>query len=733
MPRLVVFGLLIALACRSERKASELPGAEPFEPELAARIGEKKGQAKFTNRLILEHSPYLLQHAHNPVDWRPWGEAALAAAKRLDRPILLSIGYSTCHWCHVMERESFEDVEIATAINRGFIAIKVDREERPDLDRAYMAAVQKMTGSGGWPLTVFLLPDGRPFFGGTYFPPRDGERGRDKGLLSILAQLGKAYRDDGDALARRAAQLVAELDRPAPRGELPGASAIAAAVGGLAKSFDATWGGFGRAPKFPRPSVIELLLQFHRRTADPKALEMATRTLERIAAGGIHDHVGGGFHRYTVDDKWRVPHFEKMLYDNAQLASVYLAAYQATGREDFAAVARSTLDYLAREMRDPAGGFYSASDADSDGHEGSYFVWTAAELDNICGDDAPIVRQVFDVTVGGNFERGANILWRPAGVAEVAARLKVEPAAIEAALARALPKLRAAREQRVKPFVDKKQLVAWNALAISAFARGALILDDGNYRDIARNAADRILSLAATDRGLRHVIVGDTASGEAFLDDHAFMIAALLDLHEVHPDRKWLDLALALQRAQDQQFSDPAGGYSFTSSRHEKLIGQDQLDHDDAIPSPRSIAASNLLRLQELTGDDAYGKRALATFRASGALLAKAPGALPRMLAALDFELDRAKQIVLVSAPDGADLYRALLDRVRRAYVPNRIVVQISDAEVHPALRPLVEGKTARGGKPTAYVCVGTHCEQPTSDPDVLATQLAKTEPYEAM
>jgi len=704
--------LLVCLAlitCQRDRKPSELPGAEPFDDETATLIAGKKGDAKFANRLILEHSPYLLQHANNPVDWRPWGPQALAAAKRLDRPILLSIGYSTCHWCHVMERESFEDVEIATAINAGFIAIKVDREERPDLDRAYMAAVQRMTGSGGWPLTVFLLPDGRPFFGGTYFPPRDGERGRQQGLLTILDRLSAAYRDDASTLAQRAAELIAELDRPAPRGDVPGPEAITSAVAELTKSFDRAWGGWGRAPKFPRPSVIELLLHHARRTGEARSLEMATTTLEKIAAGGIHDHVGGGFHRYTVDDKWRVPHFEKMLYDNAQLASVYLSAYQATGRQDFAAAARGTLDYLVREMRAPGGGFHAASDADSEGHEGSYFVWTAAEIDRVAGEDAASVREVFGVTVGGNFERGTNILWRPGDSKET--------------LAPALLKLRAARDKRVKPFVDRKVLTAWNGLAISAFAQAALILDDPGYRDVAHATADALLSKMAG--GLAHAIVDGVASGTAFLDDHAFLIAALLDLHEALPDPKWLREAIRLQRAQDAAFADPAGGYALTSIHHEKLQITDRFEHDDAIPAASSIATSNLLRLYELTSDEAYRVRATGTLAAFGMLLARAPGAMPRMLAALDFYLDKPKQIVLVSPVGGSS--DALLEKVRRVYVPNRVLVRVVENE---SLIPLVEGKTARGGKPTAYVCVGTHCEQPTTDPDVLAQQLAKVEPW---
>jgi hypothetical protein len=731
--RVAIAVFLLAFACQRGGRAGELPGAEPFEPEIAKAIAAARPAkpAKYTNRLILEKSPYLLQHAHDPVDWRPWGEDALAAAKRLGRPILLSIGYSTCHWCHVMKRESWQDEQIAAAINRSFVAIKVDREERPDLDRAYMAAVQRITGSGGWPLTVFLLPDGRPFFGGTYFPPRDGERGHAVGLATLLAKLSAAYRDDGKQLADQAAKLVADLTPPPARGDVDGARAIETAYGELARSFDATWGGWGRAPKFPRPPVIELILRYHRRTGDPRALTMAVATLERMAGGGIHDQIGGGFHRYAVDDKWRVPHFEKMLYDNAQLASVYVEAYQASGRAELAEVARDTLDYLLRDMRSPDGAFYAASDADSEGKEGTYFVWTAAELDRIAGDDARVIREVFDVTVGGNFERGANILWRPKSVADVAARLGIEPDAVRAAIDRARPKLLAARAKRPAPFTDRKLLVAWNALAISAFARAGLVLDEPRYRDAAKTAARFVLSSARRGKRLAHGVVDGTAIGDGYLDAHAFLIAALLDLFEVDPDPAWLREAIALQRVVDTEFADDTGGYAFTSRHHETLQVRDRFEHDDAVPSGNSVAAANLLRLSELTSDDKHRKRALAVFSAHGGTLSRSPGALPRMLSAFDFQLDQPKQIVIVS-PAGTPPTE-LLARVRRAFVPNRVLVQVEEGAHQAAtipLVPLVEGKTARGGTPTAYVCVGTYCEQPTSDPDVLARQLASTEPY---
>ena len=736
--------------CR-DRAPSGAPGAEPFDSELRQQIAdavarrgpsyqprtrhlEPDGTAKFTNRLILETSPYLVMHAHNPVDWYAWGEAAFEKARLQNKPIFLSIGYSTCHWCHVMEEESFEDEEIAGILNRFFVPIKVDREERPDLDSIYMAAVQRMTGSGGWPMTVFLLPDRRPFFGGTYFPPRDGIRGGGVGLLTILERLRTAYRADPGQLMQHATRLVAELERMAvpAGGALPGLEAIRTAVAELAASFDRGWGGFGAAPKFPRPAALELLLRHHRRTGDAGSLELVTRTLERMASGGIYDQIGGGFHRYTVDAKWRIPHFEKMLYDNAQLVLIYLGAYQVTRREDFAQVARETLDYILREMTSPEGGFYSATDADSEGVEGTYFVWSAREIDQVVGAErGRIVREYFDVTVGGSFEGGKNVLWRPLALVDVAARLGQEPEAVRSAVAEARPRLLAARSKRIPPLTDRKILVGWNGLMISAMARAALVLDEPRYRDAARTAASDLLARARGKGRLRHEA---SAPGDAFLDDYAFLEAGLLDLHEADPDLRWLREAIALQHELDAAFSDATGGgYFFTANHHEKLMTREKPDHDDALPAGNSIAASNLLRLYQVTSDDRYRLRAEGTFRAFGSTLARTPSALPAMLVALDFHLDQPKQVVIVS-PNGVEP-TDLLARVRKVFVPNRVLLRVVEGDSQRALAassPLVEGKVARGGKPTAYVCVGTYCEQPTSDPDVLERQLAKVEPLAA-
>jgi uncharacterized protein YyaL (SSP411 family) len=557
---------------------------------------------------------------------------------------------------------------------------------------------------------VILLPDRRPVFGGTYFPPSDSTRGA--GLRTVL---DRVRREPREGLTRRANLLVAELQTLVPiGGDLPGADVIDAAVASYATSFAAAWGGFGRAPKFPRPAVLGLLLR-------RGGVAMVEQTLARLAAGGIYDQLGGGFHRYAVDDKWRVPHFEKMLYDNALLAIVYLEAYQLAKRADFAQVARETLDFMLRDLSEGAG-FAAAIDADSEGKEGTYYVWRTADVDRIAGERATIVREYFDLTIGGNFEHGTNVLWRPAPTSEVARKLALEPAAVEAAIAEVRPKLLAARQRRVAPHVDRKILVAWNGLAISALARGALILDEPRYLAAARACAD--LVLAKRDGRIGHTIVDRQATGSAFLDDHAFLIAGLLDLFEADPDPKWLGHAIEVQRLLDERFADPAGGYFFTASDHERLLVRDKPDHDDALPAGNSVAALNLLKLYELTGEQRYRTAVEATFRAFGRTLARSPTAMPALLAALDFYLDRPKQIVIV-APKGGDA-KPLVAVLAATFVPNRVVLRVTDGD--KPITPLVDGKTAQGGKATAYVCLGTTCKQPTTDPAVLATQLEQTQ-----
>jgi uncharacterized protein YyaL (SSP411 family) len=724
--------------------APALPGAAPFEPALATRLGAAAraaagtartrhrlpdGTPRYTNRLALERSPYLLQHAHNPVNWYPWGEDAFAVAAREGRPVLLSIGYSTCHWCHVMEEESFDDEEIAALLNSRYVAIKVDREERPDVDAVYMEAVQRLTGGGGWPLTVWLTPSRLPFYGGTYFPARDGERGRGPGFLRVLRTVADTFAAKPEAAASQATEIALQLRdaSAAPPGDAPDAGTIGRAVAILRRGFDAEWGGFGRAPKFPRPATLELLLRHHRRTGDPDVLAMVTTTLDRMARGGIYDQLAGGFHRYATDARWRVPHFEKMLYDNAQLASVYLEAFQATGRDDFAAVARETLDWMARDMTSPEGGFYAATDADSPGGEGRFFVWTPEEVDAVVGaEQGRLVRGWFDVT-------GPDAVpWRPRALAEAAADLGVSPAALRDAVDRARPALLAARARRPPPATDEKILVAWNGLALSAFARGALVLDQPRYLATARRAATLLLDRLRRDGRLLHSLIRGKAGGAAFLDDYAFLIAGLLDLFEADADPRWLGDALALQRQLDADFRDAdAGGYFFTAAGHETIIRRDKPGDDGALPAGNSVAALNLLRLEEYTGDPGHRERALGVMRALGPAVARAPGASPRLLVALDWLLDRPKEIIVVGSADEA---HPLLDVVRRTFVPNRVLVAAGESGLARlrTLVPLLEGKTALGGRATAFVCEAGRCDLPTGDPAVLSRQLAKVEPLRA-
>jgi hypothetical protein len=742
------------LGCAATLSGDTLPGAAARDADLAAKLQAawrarqpghaprtrhltQAGAPRFTNRLLLESSPYLLQHAHNPVDWYAWGDDAFETARRLGRPVLLSVGYATCHWCHVMEEESFEDLEIARVLNEGYIAVKVDREERPDVDAVYMSAVQALGGNAGWPMTVWLTADRKPFFGGSYFPPRDGDRGVAVGFLSLLRRLRQAHAEDRERVADTAQSVVAAIrDVLAPDAApgLPDASVLRAAARGASAAYDAEWGGVSGAPKFPADLPIRFLLRYHRRTGDASALEMATHTLARMAAGGIHDQLGGGFHRYSVDARWQVPHFEKMLCDNALLAVAYLEGYQASGRAELADVARDILGYVARDMTSPEGAFYSASDADSaspDGRreEGRFFTWTPDEIRAaVAPETARTVEAAFGVAAAGSVE-GRSVLWRSRSLAEVARELGMAPETVTDELARARPTLLAARSQRAKPLRDEKVLAAWNGLMISALARAASVLGEPRYAAQAERAAELVLTrMRERGRLLRSYAEG-RARHAAYLEDYAFLIAGLLDLYEADSRPRWLDEAMALDRVLEARYEDRAlGGFFATSDDHEPLLARAKPVFDGALPSGNSVHAMNLLRLHELTGDDAYRRRADATLRAASGILAQAPQAFGELLLAADFRLDTAKQVVIV-APSSRAQAEPLLDRVRAAFVPNRVLVvaaQGGDLDAQAQRVPLLEGKVARGGAPTAYVCERQVCERPTSDPDELAAQLAK-------
>ncbi len=738
----VEHGDVAAAASRS----SPSPSPE-FAAKLAAALRAKgpsytpntrhknpDGTPKYTNRLILETSPYLLQHAHNPVNWYPWGDEAFDTARRLGRPVFLSVGYSTCHWCHVMEEESFEDDEIAKALNDDYIAIKVDREERPDIDAVYMSAVQSLTGSGGWPMTVWLTPDRKPFYGGTYFPPRDGDRGARIGIFSLLRKLKATYDQSPADTERSAQKIVDEIRRqmaPEPASSSPTAATLDAAASFYASRFDSAYGGLRGAPKFPSSLPVRFLLREHRRTANPELLRMATLTLEKMANGGIHDQIGGGFHRYSTDERWLVPHFEKMLYDNALLTLAYVEGNQATRSADLADVARRVLLYVDREMTAPEGAFYSASDADSRDpsgrlEEGWFFTWDPAEIEAALGADlARLAEGYYGVTAGGNFDR-RSVLNVPHTLADAARALRVPEQTLGASLRDGRERLYATRAKRPPPRRDDKILAAWNGLMISALAKSALALGDATYADRAARAAAFVLGHMRKDGRLLRSFKDGAAVGDAYLDDYAFFVAGLLDLYEATGAVRWLEEAIALEATLEGHYADEAGGFFQTSDDHEKLLAREKPAYDGAEPSGNSVAALDLLRLYELTTKDGYRQRAERLLGAFGGVLARAPSALSEMLLAVDFLRDVPKEIVIVTRGARAEA-EPLLAKLRDVYLPNRVLVVVSEGADLAALArivPLADGKAARGGRPTAYVCERTACELPTTDPEVFANQL---------
>jgi uncharacterized protein YyaL (SSP411 family) len=733
------------VAPASPSESLPMPGAPALEAPLAARLREglvahgpdyrprthhlhPDGAPKYVNRLVLESSPYLLQHAHNPVNWYAWGDEAFQDARRLGRPVFLSVGYSTCHWCHVMEEESFESEEIAAVLNAHYIPIKVDREERPDVDAIYMSAVQALTGSGGWPMSVWLTPDREPFFGGTYFPPRDGARGARFGFVTVLRDIARTYAEDQERVRRATGSLTEAVKQqmeghgPDPRraGNVADPQPILAAVDTYKKLFDPRHGGLRRAPKFPSNIPVRLLLRHHRRTGDAEALEMATRTLEKMAAGGLYDQVGGGFHRYSTDERWLVPHFEKMLYDNALLAVAYAEAWQVTGRPDFARVLRETLDYLLREMTSPEGAFYSATDADSEGEEGKFFVWSESEIRDLLGAEADRFARYYDVTPGGNFE-GHNILNAP------------QPDEAEhAALAAARQRLYQVRARRVPPLRDDKILAAWNGLAISAFAFGARVLGEPRYRQAGERAADFLLGRMRRGARILRAWKDGRASQQGFLEDQAFVAAGLLDLYETSFDRRWLDEALALSDGLEKDFADQGpGGWFMTPADAERLIAREKPQYDGAEPSGTSVAALNALRLHAFTGDERWREVADRALGSVGAVLASQPLALSEMLLALDHRSDLAREIALVLPPgDAPDPQSPLLQALARTFVPNRALAIAPEGSDLAARVPFFAGKVAVAGRATAYVCEQGRCDLPTDDPEILRRQLSVARPY---
>ena len=682
------------------------------------------------NRLINETSPYLLQHANNPVDWYAWGPEALERSRTDDKPILLSIGYSACHWCHVMERESFENEAIAALMNQNFINIKVDREERPDLDAVYMEAVQMLTGSGGWPMTVFLTPEGRPFYGGTYFPPVD--RMNLPGFPRLLQSISQSYQTNRAEIERVTSQVVEQMGR-ANQLE-PGVTPLSAdilhqAYSTLASNFDYQNGGFGAAPKFPQPMTPEFLLRYYHHGYNQRALEMVEMTLSRMAHGGIYDQIGGGFHRYSTDAYWLVPHFEKMLYDNALLARLYLHAYQLTRRDLYRRICEETLDYVLREMTDPQGGFYSAQDADSEGEEGKFFVWSPQEIRVAVGEeDARIFNDFFGVTEGGNFE-GANILTRRPDESLFAEKHRMPVEEFLALIGRSKEKLLAVRDQRIHPLRDDKVLAGWNGLMLRSFAEAGAALGRPDYLQAARNNAGFLLDNMKTQGRLLRTWREGQAKLLGYLEDYSGVADGLLALHEATLETRWLTGAITLADQMIELFWDEGvRGFYDTGKDHEMLVIRPRDIFDNAQPSGSSVASEVLLKLAVITGNDDYATRAAAPLRSLVQLMGRAPGGTGHWLAVLDFYVSMPKEIAIVGAGDDPAT-RSLLDTVFQRYLPNKVVVGSPDSSFDQFRKkglefPLLEGRELTDGQPTAYVCQNYACQLPVTEPEALARQL---------
>jgi uncharacterized protein YyaL (SSP411 family) len=694
-----------------------------------------------TNKLIDEKSPYLIQHAHNPVDWYPWGAEAFEKARSEDKPIFLSIGYSTCHWCHVMERESFENDAIAAIMNQYFVPIKVDREERPDVDRIYMAFVQATTGGGGWPMSVWLTPDLKPFYGGTYFPPE--QRYGHPGFPMVLERVAEAWRQDRGQIEESSRQAIEQLTKQSAVAAVKSGSVLRIDKDALdsgfyifRRTFDSRHAGFGDAPKFPRPVTLNFLLRYHARTKNQEALDMVLATLREMAKGGMYDQLGGGFHRYSVDARWFVPHFEKMLYDQAQLAISYVEAFQITRQESYAETARGILDYVLRDMLDGGGGFYSAEDADSvidrahpeEKGEGAFYIWTQSDIKAVGGKPAAEwFCYRFGVEPSGNVENdphqeftGRNILFQAHSMEETARHFERPVEEVQLAVHEIMRKLLETRGTRVRPGLDDKVLTAWNGLMISAFAKASAVLAEPRYLEAARRAAD-FISSRMVDQGTG-VLLRRYRQGEAaipgFLDDYAFFAQALLDLYETRFEWRDLELAIRLAEKQAELFEDAENGAFFsTAAGDPALVMRLKEDYDGAEPSGNSVATLNLLRLAQMTDRQVFresGERALAAFSSR---MVAAPVGVPQMLVAYDFSLAKPKQIILVGEPDAADMQR-LLAALNSRFLPHRVVLLVS-AESRAALArylPVVADMTALEGHATAYACENYACQLPTTE-----------------
>jgi len=686
------------------------------------------------NRLVFEKSPYLLQHAGNPVDWYPWGEKAFNKARAEDKPVFLSIGYSTCHWCHVMEHESFEDDEVAALMNEHFVCIKVDREERPDIDNIYMQVCQAMTGSGGWPLTVLLTPDKTPFFAGTYFP-KTGRFGRE-GMMDLVPRIGKLWRADRDSLLASGKRILDHLRAASQR--QPGAELDARTLElgfqQLSRSYDYSQGGFGGAPKFPTPHRLSFLLRYWKRTGDARALRIVEHTLQSMRRGGIYDHVGFGFHRYSTDQGWLVPHFEKMLYDQAMLVIAYVEAYQATGNEEYAQTAREVLTYVLRDMTDANGGFYSAEDADSEGVEGKFYVWSDDEIKGVLGDDADLFIGAYNIQSGGNFRNphtppNSNIPHLTRSWSELAAQSETDESDLRGKLEASRKKLFAARKKRIHPYKDDKILTDWNGLMIAAMAKAASALNEPKYAAAAQRAADFTWDYVRDSKGrlLKRHRGGESAL-PAHVEDYAFMVWGLLDLYEANFEVRNLKRAIALNDQLLAHFwDDKGGGLFFTADDGEPLPVRSKEVYDGAIPSGNSVAMLNFLRIASITGDAALEEKAAAIGRSFSTQVSRAPSAHAQLLCALDYGIGPSYEIVIAGQRENADT-GAMVSALRTVFVPNKIVLfrPPGDAPEISMLASFTANQKPRNGKATAYVCRNHQCDLPTTEPKVMLSGLVE-------
>ncbi len=703
-------------------------------------MSDAQAQHKHTNRLIHETSPYLLQHAHNPVDWYPWGKEAFEKARQEDKPVLLSIGYSACHWCHVMERESFENEEIAQIMNEHFVSIKVDREERPDIDSIYMRAVQAITQQGGWPMTMFLMPDGRPFYGGTYFPPQDRHYGQQMmpGFPRVLLSIIHAYRQQRQEVEEQATQITDYLRQG---GEAPLRARYARSHGGmtleflgtaaqrLIADFDSRHGGFGGAPKFPNAMALEFLLrvhlhrlkgeiQFGRKKGVPSELEVVESSLKHMANGGIYDQLGGGFHRYSVDAQWLVPHFEKMLYDNALLSRLYLHAYLVTGNPSYSRTVEETLNYVVREMTAPEGGFYSTQDADSEGKEGKFFLWSAEEIKKaLLPADVANFISYYGVTEQGNFE-GENILYVPEEAQKVADEMQISLEELQASLEHSREILFKRREKRIKPGRDEKILTAWNGLMLRSFAEAARYLSRPDYLQVAINNANFLLGKLRQNGRLLRTYKDGQARLNGYLEDYAFLADGLLALYEASFDPRWFAEARALIDQAIALFADEKnGGFFDTGNDHEELVSRPKDIMDNAIPSGNSVAVDVLLRLAAFTGEQAYRQRADDYLRSMSDILIEHPQAFGQAISALDFVLSSSLEIAIIGEPSAADT-RALLEVVNTRYLPESVLACSSpDNTKATQTIALLADRPLKDGRASAYVCQNFACQAPANTP----------------